>query len=114
MAKRSLDASLFGTDGRDSHQQRYSCRLLIERPFLGIGPQPFLSSIPGGIVSFDHLGFRINATGGPDPGVILPALCQDTAPTVASFPLGPAGLIGALTLVGIFAATRGAQKWSTG
>ena len=37
------------------------------RAFVGVASLPFLSSIPGGIVTFEHLGFRINAQGGPDP-----------------------------------------------
>ena len=37
------------------------------RAFVGLTSQPFLSTIPGGIVAFEHLGFRINAEGGPDP-----------------------------------------------
>ena len=37
------------------------------RAFVGLTNLPFLSTIPGGIVTFEHLGFRINAGGGPDP-----------------------------------------------
>jgi len=43
--------------------------------FTGFGGLPFVSTLPGGIVSFDQLGFRINATGGPDPGLNPPLLC---------------------------------------
>ena len=48
---------------------------------------------PGGIVSFDHLAFRINATGGLDPGPESPIMC-----------VGTIALICALTATGAFAA----------
>ncbi len=76
------------------------------RAFLGVAPLPFLSTIPGGIVSFEHVGFRVNATGGPDPGPFSPALCTDSTPTVASFPMGPLGLVGALAAIGGLAIRR--------
>lgn len=72
----------------------------VTKAVLGVAPQPFLSTLPGGIVSFDHVGFRVNATGGPDPGPIGPSLCSDTQPTVATLPLGPLGLMGALAAIG--------------
>jgi hypothetical protein len=53
------------------------------RAFVGVQSLPFLSTIPGGIVSFDHLGFRINATGGPNPGPEAPAgMCNGVVPSV--------------------------------
>jgi hypothetical protein len=57
------------------------------RAFVGIASLPFQSSIPGGIVSFDHLAFRINATGGVDPGPSSPAMCLGPPPAVAGVPM---------------------------
>jgi hypothetical protein len=76
------------------------------RAFLGVEPAPFLSTIPGGIVSFDQLGFRINATGGPDPGTRLNAMCVGAEPTVSSISASTSVLIGVLMATGIFAAPR--------
>ena len=76
------------------------------RAFLGVQPTPFLSTIPGGIVSFDQLGFRINATGGPDPGAQFPAMCVGAAPTVPSLSASTSVLIGVLMATGIFVAAR--------
>jgi len=47
------------------------------RVFVGLGGGPFTSSIPGGIVSFDQLGFRVHASGGPGPAPDPPILCND-------------------------------------
>ena len=39
----------------------------VTKAFTGLGGLPFVSTIPGGIVTFDQLGFRVHAQGGPDP-----------------------------------------------
>jgi hypothetical protein len=76
------------------------------RAFVGILSLPFISTIPGGIISFDHLGFRINATDGPDAGSTSPAMCLGPAPTVASSPPGGFGLIWVLGATGAYALFR--------
>jgi hypothetical protein len=77
-----------------------------ESPFTGVVTLPFLSSTPGGIVSFDHIAFRINATGGPDPGPTSPAMCVGPAPTVASLSNSTIVLICALIASGAYCARR--------
>jgi hypothetical protein len=73
------------------------------RAFVGVASLPFNSSIPGGIVSFDHVAFRINATGGLDPGPESPAMCVGSVPTVPSLRISAIALICALMLTGTFA-----------
>lgn len=70
------------------------------RAFVGVTSLPFLSTIPGGIVSFDHLAFRINATGGVDPGPESPVMCVGSVAIVPSIPNGTIALIAALMATG--------------
>ncbi len=81
-----------------------------EDAFLGLDTLPFQSTLPGGAVSFDHLGFRINASGGPNPTGSPPAMCVGGAPTVASlsssYSMGLGLLIAALCLAGLSALGR--------
>lgn len=76
------------------------------RAFVGVASLPFLSSIPGGIVSFDHLAFRINATGGVDPGPTSPAMCLGPPPAVAGVPSSAIPIVGALMVLGAYAMLR--------
>ena len=85
-------------------------RTPVEVAIVGIDSLPFVSAIPGGIVTLDHLGFRINATGGPDPRISSPAMCVGAAPTVASFSLGPIGSILALLSMGVYATLSGHSR----
>jgi len=74
------------------------------RAFVGVASLPFLSSIPGGIVSFDQLGFRINGSGGPDPGLTSPMMCIEPGVTVAG--VTPWSLGAMCLLVAAFGAFR--------
>ena len=76
------------------------------RVFVGVTSLPFNSTIPGGIVTFDHLAFRINATGGLDPGPTSPAMCLGPAPTVPSLPNSAFALIGVLLMAGAYMLIR--------
>jgi hypothetical protein len=67
------------------------------RAFIGLGGLPFVSTIPGGIISFDQIGFRINATGGPDPGPTSPVMCA--APPVGLASITPEGVAAVFVLL---------------
>lgn len=76
------------------------------RAFVGVLSLPFLSTIPGGIVSFDHIAFRVNSVGGPDPGPTSPMMCTGPALAVPNSAPFVIGLAFVFLAIGTTALTR--------
>ncbi|MBW2399910.1 MAG: hypothetical protein JRG80_11640 [Deltaproteobacteria bacterium] len=94
-----LSAVYMGAAGQTYGSEPYEA--FTTGAYVGVDPLPFLSSRPGGIVAFDHLSFRINATGGPDPGPTSPPMCVAPALPAAAMPNWGLGSLCAGILLGV-------------